>query len=238
MLVTLVIACEVGFWLLLAAGLTARYGLKWRRTSNVLLVSVPLVDVVLLVATIVDLRRGTTANWSHGLAAAYIGFSLAYGHYLVKRADAWVAYRFAGAPKPPKPPKYGMARTKYEWQIASRTVAAAVVAIGLLQCAIWMVGDGSRTAALTSTQTRMLWIGGINVVIALTYTLWPKEAPKGGDGGRGERKDLNADMVKAYVLDKAVRRYGAGTADKNPRTRDQASAEASANSSAAASKKP
>lgn len=212
MLVTLVIACEVGFWLLLAAGLTARYGLKWRRTSGVLLVSVPVVDVVLLVATIVDLRRGTTANWSHGLAAAYIGFSVAYGHYLVKRADAWVAYRFAGAPKPPKPPKYGVERAKYEWQIALRTVAAGVIAIGLLQCAIWMVGDASRTAALTSTQTRMLWIGGINVVIALTYTLWPKEAPK--DEG------------------------GAGTADKNARTRDQASAEASANSSAAASKKP
>ncbi|GAA4958195.1 hypothetical protein GCM10023205_20950 [Yinghuangia aomiensis] len=199
----------------------------------------------LLVATIVDLRRGTTANWSHGLAAAYIGFSVAYGHYLVKRADAWVAYRFAGAPKPPKPPKYGTARAKYEWQIALRTVMAAVVAIGLLQCAIWMVGDASRTAALTSTQSRMLWIAGINVVIALTYTLWPKEAPKGGDSTQKERKDLNTDLVKAYVLGKAARRYGTGTgdygtgtADTNPRTRDRASAEASANSSAAASKKP
>jgi hypothetical protein len=40
-LVLLIGACEVGFWVLLAAGLTARYLLRAHRLSTVLLLLVP-----------------------------------------------------------------------------------------------------------------------------------------------------------------------------------------------------
>ncbi|MDI2125788.1 hypothetical protein [Yinghuangia seranimata] len=194
MLLALVVACEIGFWLILGAGLVARYLLRWRRTSTVLLVSVPLVDVVLLAATIVDLRRGATADWTHGLAAAYIGFSVAYGHYLVRWADSWFLHRFADGPRPPKPPKYGTARAVHEWKIAARTALSCAIALVLLQAAIWMVGDATRTKALHWAQVRMLWIAGINALVALTYTLWPKRPvssrpPCAGSGSRsGERR--------------------------------------------------
>ena len=82
----MIAACEIGFWVILGAGLVARYLLRWRRVGGVLLLCVPLVDVVLLVASVIDLRRGAEANFTHGLAAAYIGFSIAFGHSMVRLA--------------------------------------------------------------------------------------------------------------------------------------------------------
>mgnify|MGYP003380973378 CR=1 FL=1 len=52
------------------------------------LLCLPLVDVLLLAFTAMDLRRGSTATFSHGLAAAYVGFTLAFGGMAVKWADA------------------------------------------------------------------------------------------------------------------------------------------------------
>jgi len=44
----------------------------------------------------------------------------------------------------------------------------------LLQAAVWYVGDG-QAASLQAWQQRMLWVIGINVIIAGSYTLFPKE---------------------------------------------------------------
>ncbi|CAM5444816.1 hypothetical protein SGLAM104S_02192 [Streptomyces glaucescens] len=63
MIVALIIACEVGFWVLLALGLAVRYLLKWRRTSNVLLLCEPVLELVLFVATAVDLKNGAEPGW-------------------------------------------------------------------------------------------------------------------------------------------------------------------------------
>ncbi|MFJ8313815.1 MULTISPECIES: hypothetical protein [unclassified Streptomyces] len=175
MIVTLIIACEVGFWLLLAGGLALRYLAKMRRTSVAVLLCEPLLEVVLLVVTAVDLKNGAQPDWKHGLAAVYIGFSVAMGHYLVTRADAWVAYRFAGGPKPAKAPRGGSARTAYEWKTAGRFTVASVLAIALLQAAIWYVGGDGGTDSLRMWQQRMLLVIGVNVIIALSYTLFPKQ---------------------------------------------------------------
>ena len=60
--ITIIVACEIAFWVVLAAGLVARYGLRRRRLGAILLACVPLVDVVLLVATVLDLSRGARAD--------------------------------------------------------------------------------------------------------------------------------------------------------------------------------
>jgi hypothetical protein len=78
-LIALIVVCEVGFWCLLGAGLVARYVLRLRRTSAVLLAGAPVLDLLLLVASVLDLRSGSTAGVAHGLAAVYIGFSVAFG---------------------------------------------------------------------------------------------------------------------------------------------------------------
>lgn len=178
MIVTLIVICEVGFWVLLAAGLTARYLFKLRRTSVALLLCEPLLELVLLIATSVDLRNGAEPGWQHGLAAVYIGFTVAYGHYTISRLDGWAAYRFAGAPRPPKPPKYGMPRARHEGRLWLRTLLAGAVACGLLQLAILYVGSAEDAAdALRLWQLFALRTVGIHGVIAATYLLWPKKAP-------------------------------------------------------------
>ncbi|MDR3084660.1 MAG: hypothetical protein LBV60_27720 [Streptomyces sp.] len=186
MIVGLIIACEVGFWVLLAAGLAVRYLLKMRRTSVALLLCEPLLEVVLFVATAIDLKNGAEPSWEHGLAALYIGFTVGYGHYTVRWLDGHAAHRLSGAPRPPKPPKYGLARARHEGRLWLRTVLAAAVALALLQGAVWDVGDGADIESLRSWQWTALRVAAIHGVIALTYLLFPKKRPAGGAKDAGE----------------------------------------------------
>ena len=188
MIVALIVACEVGFWMLLALGLAVRYLLKWRRTSVVLLLCEPVLELVLFAATAVDLKNGAEPGWEHGLAALYIGYTVAYGHYTIRWLDGHAAHRLAGAPRPPRPPRYGMARARHEGALWLRTLLAAAVALTLLQAAVWYVGDGD-TSSLRSFQWAALRAAGIHGLIALTYLLWPKR-PKAEPDREPERRTV------------------------------------------------
>ncbi|MEV7300440.1 hypothetical protein [Streptomyces clavifer] len=178
MIVTLIVLCEVGFWVLLAAGLALRYVAKKPRLGAAVLLCEPLLEVVLLVVTAIDLKNGAEPGLRHGLAAVYIGFTVGLGHSTVKWVDARVAHRFAGGPPPVKPPKYGMARAAHEWRTAARWIVAALTAAALLQAAVWYVGGDGDTGSLRMWQQKMLWLIGINLVIAAGYTLFPKQEPR------------------------------------------------------------
>ncbi|MCA9233790.1 MAG: hypothetical protein KDA57_24350, partial [Planctomycetales bacterium] len=73
LLYALIVACEVGFWVILLLALALRYLLRKEPLSRAMLLCLPLVDVLLLLFTAMDLRRGATATFAHGLAAAYVG---------------------------------------------------------------------------------------------------------------------------------------------------------------------
>lgn len=179
MIVTLIIICEVGFWVLLGLGLSLRYFAGMPRASVAVLLCEPLLEVLLLVVTAIDLKNGAEPDWKHGLAAVYIGFSVALGPQLIKWADARFAHRFAGGPPPVRPPKYGTARAVHEWRTAARWTVAAAIAIALLQVAIWYVGSDGEIGSLRMWQQKMLFVIGVNVVWALSYTLFPKKGPGG-----------------------------------------------------------
>ncbi|CBG69969.1 putative membrane protein [Streptomyces scabiei 87.22] len=183
MIVALIIACEVGFWVLLALALAVRYLLKRRRTSVVLLLCEPVLELVLFVVTAIDLKNGAEPSWEHGIAALYIGFTVGYGHYMIGRMDAWAAYRLGGGPRPEGPPKYGLARARYEGKLWVRTVVAAGVALVLLQLAVWYVGDDGNVDSLRSFQWLALRGAGIHGLVALAYTIWPKKDPAASDTG-------------------------------------------------------
>ncbi|MFF8714206.1 hypothetical protein ACF07T_22605 [Streptomyces sp. NPDC015184] len=178
MIAVLIVLCEVAFWVLLAAGLALRYLAKKPRLGAAVLLCEPLLEVVLLVVTAIDLKNGTPPDWKHGLAAVYIGFTVGLGHSTIRWVDARVAHRFAGGPPPVKPPKYGMARAAHEWRVAARWIVAAVTALALLQLAIWYVGGNGDASTLQGWQQKMLLVIGINVVIAGSYTLFPKTDPR------------------------------------------------------------
>jgi hypothetical protein len=174
-IVTLIVICEVGFWVLLAGGLSLRYLAKMPRTGAAVLLMEPLLEILLLAVTAIDLKNGAQADWKHGLAAVYIGFTVAYGHYTIKWVDSHFAYRFAGGPRPVK--RYGAERARHEWKLWVRTVVMAAVATGLLQLAILYVGGGD-TESLRGWQLQALRIVGIHAIIAVAYTVWPVKAPK------------------------------------------------------------
>ncbi|MCZ7433691.1 hypothetical protein [Streptomyces sp. WMMC1477] len=192
MLVALIIAAEIGFWILLALGLSLRYLARMPRAGLAVLLCEPLLELVLLVASALDLRDGGEPGWRHGLAAVYIGFTLTHGHYLVRWGDARFAHRFAGGPPPVKPPRYGRARALHEWKMSARAVGAAAIAAALLQGAIWFVGDGGDVDPLRMWQTRMAWVVVIALIIAASYTIWPKQPPRSArpDSGAAARERL------------------------------------------------
>lgn len=179
MIVALIAACEIGFWVLLAAGLSVRYLLRMPRTGLALLLCEPLLEVVLLVATALDLKNGADPNWTHGLAALYIGYTVGHGHRTVKWLDGHAAHRLGGAPPPPKPPRYGMARARHEGKVWLGTLTAAVVATVLLQLAIWYVDEPSRVTSLENWRWVAWRTAGIHGLIALSYAIWPRKAPAG-----------------------------------------------------------
>lgn len=152
MLLWLIIFCEIGFWVLLVGGLLARYVLKWPRMSTALLVSTPVADLVLLIATAVDLSlNSATATFAHGLAAYYIGFTVAFGTVTMRWADSWFAYGFASGPRP-SIPSGGWALIRYDLQLFGRAVIACAIAGALLTAAIYFVNDAERTESLASWQ--------------------------------------------------------------------------------------
>ncbi|MFV2175045.1 hypothetical protein ACFHW2_30480 [Actinomadura sp. LOL_016] len=176
MLIAVIAACEVGFWIVLGAGLVARYPLRLRRLGALLLLCVPLIDVVLLAATALDLRDGGEAGFAHGLAAAYLGYSIAFGHSMVRWADERFAHRFAGGPPPRGKPRGGRARIRYEWREFGKAAIATAIACGILAALVALVGDTGRTEALWGWMARLGMILAIWAIWPVSHTLWPSRS--------------------------------------------------------------
>ena len=143
-----IIACEAAFWLVLLAALAARY--RWRRQAlgRALLFALPVVDTLLLVFTAWDLRSGASADFAHGLAAAYVGFTVAFGGILVAWADRQYAHRFAGGPAPAPAPSRGWSAVRYEFGLWLRSVIAWAITLTLVFALITFIDDARQTAAL------------------------------------------------------------------------------------------
>ncbi|RKN40904.1 hypothetical protein [Streptomyces hoynatensis] len=179
MLVALTAAAEIAFWIVLLAGLVLRYPMRRPRLGGWVLLCLPLIDLLLLAAAVADLRRGAEPSGAHGLAALYLGFTVAYGHYTLRWADGHAAHRFGGAPRPPRPPRYGAARARHEWRLWLMTLLATAIALLVLQLLVWLSADGAQAGPLRGWQGRAVAIAGVHGFIALTYTIWPKKAPEG-----------------------------------------------------------
>lgn len=167
-IVIAILACEIGFWVVLFGGLATRYLLRMRTLSTVLLLCVPLLDIALLSFIAWDLAvAGATADFTHGLGAVYLGFTIAFGHRIIARVDARFAHRFADGPPPVKIPKHGRVRVIHEWQDWSRMVVCALVSTAVLGGITWIVGDPARTAELVS------WIWRVWLVTGIWLIGWP-----------------------------------------------------------------
>lgn len=175
MILVAIIACEIGFWLAIIAGLVARYVFRRPRLGAALLLAAPVIDLILLVLVGIDLLGGGTASWHHGLAALYVGVSVAYGHRMVAWADAKFAEWFRGAE--PRPARYGWDYARACWKDVPRTLLAAAIAATVLGGLILLVGAPDRTWELLRFFPILGVIVAVDTLWALSYTVWPKKAP-------------------------------------------------------------
>jgi hypothetical protein len=180
-----IVLCEFGLWALLGAGLVARYLLRLRRLGAVLLAAIPLTDVVLVVAVLLDLHRGAAATTIHGLAGIYLGFSVAFGPSMVRWADRHFAHRFAGGPKPHKPAKGSAEKYRAVWQEWYKVVSAAAIASVTLLGLIVTVAGPEQEGPLYG------WIGRVWLVVGIWFLAGPAfEDRPGADSGRDTTEHL------------------------------------------------
>lgn len=177
MIISLIIACEIGFWIVLGLGLVTRYLLRKPKAGMILLLCVPLLDIILLTAAGLDLYRGATADFSHGLAAVYLGFTIAFGHSMIRWADARFAHRFAGGPAPFRAPSHGWAYTFYEWKLWLKALLACAISSGILWAGTQIGETPEQTEVLlawipTLVKIVVIWL----LVGPLWYSVWPKKA--------------------------------------------------------------
>ncbi|WP_417898314.1 hypothetical protein ABN702_19175 [Bacillus haimaensis] len=177
----LIIACEIGFWIFILLGLVSRYIFKWRKTGIVLLAGTPVIDLVLIVATIIDLKNGQQASSIHGLAAIYIGITVAFGKSMIRWADERFAYRFSNGPKPQKKINHGPIHAKKERNGWFRHLLGWVVGNAFLLGMILLVGDAERTEELVNVMRMWALILGADFLYSFSYTLFPKKEPVNSD---------------------------------------------------------
>lgn len=170
----LIIACEIGFWFFVLAGLAARYILKKKKLGTILLICTPIVDLILLIATVLDLKNGANATIVHGIAAIYIGVSIAFGHQMIKWADERFSYRFGNGNKPVKI-KYGKAHARKERLGWIRHLLSWLIGGGILMGIILYIDDYSQTEQLMRTIQIWSIILVIDFIVSFSYTLFPRK---------------------------------------------------------------
>lgn len=170
MIMTGIIGAELAFWVVLGLALAARYLLRLGRVSTVLLLALPLIDLVLLAFVAIDLGRGAEVTQSHALAASYLGFTVAFGHPLVRWADQKFAHRFAGGPRPRKPAKGSADYVRGVWLEWFRVLLAATIAVGILALLALGVRHEPVPTSLDQAATNPLWAQV--VTLGMVVVIW------------------------------------------------------------------
>lgn len=164
-----IVCCEILFWVFIVAGLIVRYGFRRERLGFRLMAMSPVIDIVLLVLTVFDLSRGSTATIAHGLAAIYIGVSLAFGKQMI----AWADERYRRFILREQVSRERISKARKERNGFYRHVLAFLIGGALLGAMILWLGDAEQTESLL--RTLQLWglILVIDGVISMSYTVFP-----------------------------------------------------------------
>ncbi|SIR41996.1 hypothetical protein SAMN05421578_113106 [Paenibacillus macquariensis] len=170
----MIIGCEIAFWVFILLGLTSRYILKLEKLGMLLLACTPVIDLILLIVTGVDLYKGAIATTAHALAAVYIGVSIGFGKSMI----AWVDTRFKYyvTKQVVAPIKLsGMEHARHYSKGFVRHLVAYGIGCGLLVGVIYIVNDTSRTEALMNMMKIWSVILGVDLMITASYFMWPRQ---------------------------------------------------------------
>lgn len=172
MLTFFIILAEISFWIFILLGLMTRYIIKQGKLSIWFFGATPLIDFTLLILTIFDLKNGADATMAHGIAAIYIGVSIAYGKQMIKWADIKFQYYFLKIDN--RPAKlYGMERGKKEIRDFFKHLIAYLIGGTFLWGMIYFLGNKTNTENLMNTWRIWSTILGIDFIISISYLLFP-----------------------------------------------------------------
>lgn len=170
----MIVACEIGFWIVIILGLFTRYVLKKNKLGLFFLALTPVIDFILLIITAADLYRGATATAAHAIAAVYIGVSIVFGKSMIKWADE--RFRYYVIKEGPKPIKlYGIEYSKHYLKGWGKHVLSYLIGAGILAGVIFLINDPSRTEALLRVLQIWTFVLGIDFIISVSYFIWPRK---------------------------------------------------------------
>jgi hypothetical protein len=169
-----IITAEIAFWIVILIGLVCRYRFKKPKLSIIFFALTPVIDLLLVLLTAMDLRAGTPASISHGIAAVYIGVSIAYGKTMITWADEKFQQWFLKLPVEKKR-LTGLAKGIHEIKMLGLHVIAYVISASLLYAMIVFIGQLTDTSSLL--QVMKVWgiILIIDAIISFSYIIFPKK---------------------------------------------------------------
>lgn len=169
-----IVAVEISFWIFIIAGLITRYIFNRKKAGIFLLAMTPIVDLVLLVVTSIDVYRGAEITLAHSIAPIYLAVSLVYGKFMVQWADErFLYYVKREGPKPIR--RIGMDFAKHSMKGSLQHVLAYIIGGALLLFMIFYIGDSSKTEILWGTLKLWGVVVLIDNAISITYFIWPRK---------------------------------------------------------------
>ncbi len=175
MLVFFIILCEVVFWVFVLGGLAVRYLLKCRSLGLVLLALAPVIDLVLLAVTVLDLRTGGTPTMAHGLAAVYIGVSAAFGKKMIAWADRRFAAKLCKETGTPLEKNFGTAHAAQERRDWLRHLLAFTIGTLLILLMIFLIREAAQAQVLLRIVKTWGIVLLIDFIVSFSYTLCPRK---------------------------------------------------------------
>ncbi|MFD2445407.1 hypothetical protein ACFSO7_15690 [Bacillus sp. CGMCC 1.16607] len=170
----MIVACEIAFWIVIILGLVLRYIFKLNKLGIIFLALTPVIDLILLAITSIDLYRGSTATQAHAIAAVYIGVSIAFGKSMIDWADERFQYYVTKqGPKPTK--RFGMEYAIHYMKGWGRHLIAYLIGAGLLAGTVYFINDPFRTEALSGILKIWSLVLGVDFVIGISNFIWPKK---------------------------------------------------------------
>jgi hypothetical protein len=169
-----IIGCEIAFWVFILLGLISRYVLKLEKLGIILLACTPVVDLLLLFVTGVDLYNGAIATTAHAIAAVYIGVSIAFGKSMITWADT--RFQYYVTKQGVAPIKLaGVGFAKHYLKGFVRHILAYAIGCILLQGILYLINDPARTEALSNMIRLWSIILTVDFVITVSYFMWPRK---------------------------------------------------------------
>lgn len=171
-IVWLIIFCEVAFWIVILLGLITRYILQQKTLGLFFLALTPIIDLILLITTGIDLINGATAETPHAIAAVYIAVSLVFGKSMINWADE--RFKYYVMKQGVKPSKLtGLDYSRRYAKSWLKHLLSYIIGTGILHMIIYLINDKTRTEAMDNVIHIWTIILVIDLIICISYFVWP-----------------------------------------------------------------